>query len=188
VSKKLPKPWTGPRIVLEKLNDVNFRLKLKSGRTQVVHINRLKLFPSGREVVTAQNERTDWEDGNKVSDASTVLITYSDDNFGEYFHSESSLCSLAGSKRLISLTRRDARGFLFSDSTVDIVLLCFLASSKAQSIFWLRKANRVLILFIILGIISLTSVAGSERLSSLTSREAGFEWQFYQVSQVICDL
>ena len=40
VTKKLSKPWIGPYQVIEKLNDVNYRIQISKDRTQVVHVNR----------------------------------------------------------------------------------------------------------------------------------------------------
>lgn len=55
VSKKLSKPWTDLCVVLlEELNEVNLLLKLKDGRIQVVHINQLKLFPPGRDIMAGK--------------------------------------------------------------------------------------------------------------------------------------
>ncbi|XP_014261124.1 uncharacterized protein LOC106673488 [Cimex lectularius] len=40
--KKFHCPWCGPHVVIERLSGVTYRLKLVSGQTAVVHVNRLK--------------------------------------------------------------------------------------------------------------------------------------------------
>jgi hypothetical protein len=80
VSKKLSKVWTGPHIVVERLNNANFRIKLKGGRTQIVHISRLKLFPPGKDVMTGKIRHPEWEEESNVSETSTILPTFSEED------------------------------------------------------------------------------------------------------------
>ena len=47
--KKFHCPWTGPYLVEKKLSDVNYRLKLSTGKSVVVHVNRMKPAFSGAE-------------------------------------------------------------------------------------------------------------------------------------------
>ena len=44
VPHKLEEAWHGPYPVLEKLNDVNYRIEVGKGRRKVVHINNVKKF------------------------------------------------------------------------------------------------------------------------------------------------
>jgi hypothetical protein len=66
-------------VVIEKLKDINFLFKLKDDTTQVVHTNRLKLFPPGRDVMAGNIRRPEWNGDSNMSEASTVLITFSED-------------------------------------------------------------------------------------------------------------
>jgi transposase InsO family protein len=55
--KKFHCPWTGPHVVEEKLSEVNYRLKLNTGRSVVVHVNRMKPARQGvQEESTLEKE------------------------------------------------------------------------------------------------------------------------------------
>ena len=58
---------------------MNYRIQISKDRTQVVHVNRLKLCPVGKDIVTGKYTiKTAEELLEQFSDAETVEIRYSD--------------------------------------------------------------------------------------------------------------
>ena len=51
MTKKLKESWHGPYEVMEAVNRVDYRVKLKRGRCKILHINNMKLFHPRKEVV-----------------------------------------------------------------------------------------------------------------------------------------
>ena len=51
MTKKLKESWHGPYEVVEAVNRVDYRVKLKRGRCKILHINNMKLFHPRSEVV-----------------------------------------------------------------------------------------------------------------------------------------
>lgn len=85
VTRKLHKPWTGPYEVVEKINDVNYRIKMSNDRTQVVHINRLKLYSVGKDIVKGRYRAPKADELSDFSETETIVIRHSDqeDDYGE---------------------------------------------------------------------------------------------------------
>ena len=80
--KKFHCPWTGPHLVLRKLSQVNYLVKLADGREIVVHINRLKSAEGeseGDKENQGAEEVAPGEDINEVEDN----FTSSDDSGDE---------------------------------------------------------------------------------------------------------
>ena len=49
--KKLQESWKGPYIVRKKMNDVDYLVEMRKGKTKVLHINNLKLFKEREDKV-----------------------------------------------------------------------------------------------------------------------------------------
>ena len=63
MSKKLKESWHGPYEVMKAVNRVDYKVKLRKGRTKVLHINNLKKFhPRGEEVLRLAVVAEDCED------------------------------------------------------------------------------------------------------------------------------
>ena len=50
-TKKLKESWKGPYTVKQKLNDVDYLIEVRKGRTKVLHINNMKLYKEREEGV-----------------------------------------------------------------------------------------------------------------------------------------
>ena len=77
VTKKLHKPWLGPFKVLEKINEVNYRVEFKNGKTQVIHVNRMKPCLTGSARLKEMDEVSD------LSDAETIKLYDTDESAAE---------------------------------------------------------------------------------------------------------
>ena len=51
MTKKLKESWHGPYDIVEAVNRVDYKVKLKRGRCKILHINNMKLFHPRKEVV-----------------------------------------------------------------------------------------------------------------------------------------
>ena len=74
MTKKLKESWHGPYEVVKAMNRVDYKVKLRKGRSKVLHINNLKKYhPRGEEVlrlaVVAEDCEEDDVIGSKLSDA-----------------------------------------------------------------------------------------------------------------------
>ena len=69
-TKKLYKPWKGPYVIIQKLNDLNYKVKLLNSTKSsfVVHINRMMHWPSKRTLQVPDHLIADGNlEGNRRS-------------------------------------------------------------------------------------------------------------------------